>query len=168
MGGSGLVERLNQLFSYDPNTGEFTRKISVQGFRCEAGMVAGSIDKHGYININVDGVKYKAHRLAWLMMHGVWPNGEIDHDNRVRSDNRIKNLKDVTSEQNKWNTKLHNHNTSGEKGVSWDNQRKQWRASITVRNKFKHLGFFDDVTKAKEARSVAESEFRGNNWGLAG
>lgn len=173
MGDSRLRERLLELFEYNKETGEFVRKVSVQGFRCEAGMVAGSKDKHGYININVDGKKHKAHRLAWLIVHGRWPNPEVDHNNRIRDDNRLCNLEEVTSERNKWNTKIHSHNRSGVKGVSWDSNVQKWRASITAKNRFKHLGFFETLEEASVARSNAEkvvrcSDGRGTNWGLAG
>ena len=158
--GNGRVtkERLHELFELID--GKFVRKIGVQGFRCEKGSVAGSNDKHGYTNVNIDGVKYKCHRLVWLYVYGRWPEGEIDHINRVRDDNRPENLREANSEQQKWNTKIHSHNRTGVKGVSWDNSRQMFRASITVRNKFKHLGFFKTLEEASNARLMSERIFR--------
>lgn len=46
----------------------------------------------------------KAHRAAWAIHYGAWPNGEIDHINRVRADNRIENLRVVTHIENCRNT----------------------------------------------------------------
>ena len=159
MGDSRLTQqRLHELFDFVD--GEFVRKIGVQGFGCEKGTVAGSKDKHGYVNINIDGKKYKCHRLVWLYLYGVWPKKEIDHINRVRDDNRIENLREATSEEQKWNTKLYSHNSTGVKGVSWDSQHKKYRASITVKNSFKHLGFFENLEEAVAERKRAETVFR--------
>jgi hypothetical protein len=85
-------EMLRKVIHYDPATGQFTwLKIgNTNGF---AGKVAGSLDQQGYRRISVYSRFYKAHRLAWLYIHGVWPEPEIDHINRIRDDNRIENLR---------------------------------------------------------------------------
>jgi hypothetical protein len=41
-----------------------------------------------------------AHRLVWFVTYGKFPNGDIDHLNGDRSDNRIENLRDVTRRAN--------------------------------------------------------------------
>lgn len=56
----------------------------------------GSYDKDGYLIVKVKGKQFKAHRIVWLLHHGVLPNGELDHKNRNRSDNRIENLREAT------------------------------------------------------------------------
>jgi hypothetical protein len=90
--------RLKELLDYNPDTGIFTRKVSRPGFR--VGDVAGSLTERGYIKIGIDGKNYSAHRLAWLYVHGKSPDNCIDHINGVRDDNRISNLRDVTSQEN--------------------------------------------------------------------
>lgn len=74
--------RLRQLLSYDPATGEF---------RWRAGAKAGKMTRNSWVDIEVDGWSYGAHRLAWLYVHGEMPD-DVAHLNRVRTDNRIENL----------------------------------------------------------------------------
>lgn len=97
------VEALKLKVIYDPVTGLFTRKTSRFGQRAVMGGKAAS----GYILIGVGSGRYLAHRLAWLYVHGVWPDPDkvIDHINRDRSDNRICNLREATGVENARNTK---------------------------------------------------------------
>ena len=88
-----LLHRALALLSYEPETGVF-RYLSKTGARA-AGDVAGSRHSEGYVRLKIDGVGYGAHRIAWLMVTGRLPLGQIDHINGVRDDNRMANLRDV-------------------------------------------------------------------------
>lgn len=79
-----------QLF-YCPTTGGFRRKST--------GNRTGQ-EKSGYLVIRIFDRKFFAHRLAFLLTHGYWPNGVVDHINRDRMDNRPCNLRDVTPTEN--------------------------------------------------------------------
>jgi hypothetical protein len=68
--------------------------------RIKAGDVAGTLHPTGYIHIRVDGKNYQEHRLAWLYVHGKFPDNCIDHINGIKDDNRISNLRDVTTQEN--------------------------------------------------------------------
>lgn len=61
--------RLKELLNYDISTGEFTW-IKKPNKRIVIGSVAGSVCRHGYIKIKIDGFDYKAHRLAWFYVKG--------------------------------------------------------------------------------------------------
>jgi len=52
--------------------------------------------KIGYIIIKINRKDYQAHRLAWLYEYGNFPKQTIDHINRIKTDNRICNLRDVS------------------------------------------------------------------------
>jgi hypothetical protein len=108
-------ERLKEVVSYDPETGKFL-PVSRRR-RITPGRPLGSIRSHGYRMLAVDGVRYYAHRLAWLYMTGAWPAGSIDHANTDRADNRWANLRQATPSQNGANTVRQARNKSGFKGV---------------------------------------------------
>ena len=44
--------------------------------------------------------RFYAHRVAWLLHYGEWPDDEIDHINGVKDDNRISNLRNVDRKTN--------------------------------------------------------------------
>ena len=69
---------LRSILTYDPETGIFTNRVQ-RGLRGDIGKPTGSYDKDGYVILQINGKKYKAHRVAWLWMTGEWPEHEIDH-----------------------------------------------------------------------------------------
>jgi hypothetical protein len=83
-----------------PETGQFLRTTARRGR--PAGTQLGSLDAEGYRTIAIDGVLYKAHRLAVLYMTGGMPPSHlpVDHANRMRDDNRWSNLRVVTATEN--------------------------------------------------------------------
>lgn len=83
---------------YDPDTGVFTRAITRGSLA--AGTKAGSLNRVGYWQIGVCGRTYTAQRLAWFYVHGDWPDGDIDHINRDKLDNRIANLRVISRSEN--------------------------------------------------------------------
>lgn len=151
-------ERLKTLLDYNPETGDFTNKV-FRGLRAMPGDMAGNVSQGGYIELTIDKRKYKAHRLAWFYVYGVWPTNSIDHINRVKIDNRICNLRDVTQAQNGQNKTKHTNNTSGYTGVHWHKATKRWRARLCVARKDIYLGQFKDIQSAIDARKQAEAKY---------
>ena len=146
------IERLREALSYSPDTGKFHWKVAA-GSRAKPGDEAGSIDAvTGYLIIGIDGTLQLGHRLAWAIHHGRWPDDEVDHENRIRSDNRMVNLREATHAQNMKNRNTPKNNTSGLMGVSWHKRAGKWRATLGQ----KHLGLFDDPAEACAARQAAE------------
>ncbi len=148
------LERVRSLLSYDPDTGIF-RWIGRSGKRINIGDIAGSPKGIGYYGISIDKVSMYAHHLAWFMAYGKWPVRNIDHINRLKSDNRIANLRCATQGQNLLNTGLFRHNTSGVRGVYWDRARQKWVAGIKINQKTIYLGGFDTIEEAASIRNAA-------------
>ena len=143
---------------YNPTTGKFTRKVGKNR--------VGSKDKDGYIVIKINNKNYKAHRLAWFLFYGKWPVLQIDHINGVRDDNRIENLREVTSQENNFNRKPKPGSTSKHKGVSWCKRDKRWIAQICVDGKNTRLGSFKNEEHASAAYDAAASVAQGAcQWG---
>lgn len=81
---------------------------------------AGYINDSGYWFVGVCGRSYPAHKIIWTMFNGPISKGlEIDHKNRVRTDNNLLNLRLVTKHQNMQNCKMQCNNTTGKTGVNW-------------------------------------------------
>ncbi|MFC0666224.1 HNH endonuclease [Azotobacter chroococcum] len=150
--------RLRELFDYNAETGVFIRKVRTTN-NVKVGQVAGCIRPDGYLGIYVDNQSYQAHRLAWLYVHGRWPDGQIDHINGIRTDNRIANLRDVSHVENGRNQRLARNNTSGVNGIHWFKRRNKWRVEITVDRKKRHIGYFENLEDAVAARKAAEQSF---------
>lgn len=151
--------RLLEVLDYDQETGIFTWKVSRTGTRSKIGDVAGSLYDKGYIRISIDDIGYRAHRLAWLYMRGVWPNRDVDHINGVRDDNRFVNLRDVTRSENIQNQhKAHSDNATGFLGVTFNKTRGKFQTRININGKRKNLGRFPTAELAHQAYLVAKRE----------
>ena len=142
-------ERLTQLVSYEAETGLFTCLRNRKGSKNKIGDVLGSVTANGYIEMQLDGKRYYAHRLAFLVMTGRMPAGTVDHINRNPRDNRWINLRDVTQFENVHNqNRKASNNLTGFIGVHKVNEK--YRAKIVIRRKQIHLGTFDNpFTAAK-------------------
>ena len=81
-------------------------------------------------------------------MTGSFPVKDIDHINRIKSDNKWNNLRECNNSQNNANVGLKTSNTSGYKGVVWDKSRNKWRVQIRINGKKTNLGRFDNIEKA--------------------
>jgi hypothetical protein len=146
---------LREWFDYEPVTGAFRWKKRA-GSRGPMGAVAGHVDPHGYIIIGVPGFgRYRAHRLAWVYVHGPIPeDAEPDHIDRNSSNNAIDNLRLATFQQQNRNIGLRSDNRSGFKGVHFHpSQRgpKKWRAQITIDGRHICLGHFRNPDDAHSA-----------------
>jgi hypothetical protein len=145
-------ERLHRLLHYNADSGIFTWKHS-RGPRARAGDEAGAVDSYGYVVIKVDFRLYKAHRLAWLYVHGRWPESQLDHINGNPSDNRLLNLREASDAENAQNKKLPKSNTSGLMGATWHKRNKKWVATISS----VHLGYFNTAQEAHDAYCKAKA-----------
>lgn len=156
------AERLRSLMTYNPETGIFVRLVSAGGRPAgsESGRPHPSTPT-SYVAINVDGSRHYAHRLAWLYVHGEWPEGDIDHRDGNGANNAIGNLRDATESQNGANSRLSAANTTGLKGVSYDKARKKYRAVIMQDRRYIHIGRFSSAEEAYAARCDAAKRLHG-------
>ncbi|AAP58684.1 17R [Xanthomonas phage Xp10] len=152
-------EEASKLLAYDPDTGELRWKVANNN-RVKVGSVAGSVDTAtGYIRVMLHGKLYQAHRLAWLLHHGSWPNNHLDHINGQKDDNRIENLRECSNAENCQNRGKRSDNSSGVTGVCWHKRDKKWQALIMVNGNKIHLGYFDTIDEAATARAAAKAQY---------
>lgn len=95
-----------------PKTGEVTR------FEYAERVLAG-VQRHGYLHFNLDGRVYVGHRLVLMAFVGPRPVGmEGCHNNGVRDDNRLANLRWDSPKANAADRSRHGTQARGEQHVS--------------------------------------------------
>lgn len=146
---------LKSYLKYDEDTGVFTWILSPSN-RVKVGDKAGNMYSNGYIYIGLLGKQYRAHRLAWFYVKGVWPKDQLDHKNRIRHDNRICNLRESTHRKNGRNR---SDNYNSQVGAGWDKYSNKYVSKIRVNTKLIHLGYFDNLEDAVKARKEAEIKY---------
>jgi hypothetical protein len=139
----------NSSVRYEKETGMFFNNVGER------------IDKtysNGYSYVCFNGVWHSAHRLAWYIVTGKFPENEIDHINNCRSDNRFSNLREATKSQNQAN---------GNCGKGYSKNGNKWKAAIKVNGKQIHLGTFQTKEEAASAYLAARhkhfKEFAADN-----
>ena len=153
------LDRLNELFRYEPETGKLIRRKGVK--RSAAGTVVGSLMASGHVYVSVDYQKCYVHRVVWKMVHGEDPEVEIDHINGVKDDNRLSNLRLADRSQNAMNSRLQKNSTSGLKGVTFVKDRGNWLAQIKARGVYHYLGHHNTKQAAHEAYKRAAERLHG-------
>lgn len=143
------AELLRTLFIYDPSSGVLVWAKS--GPNRRKGEIAGGFDKDGYRRVGVFSRQILASHIIWILVHGRLPDGDIDHRDLNRSNDRLDNLREADRRSNIANTNLRCTNTSGFKGVYFNRQNGKWRARIRDHYKHIHLGDFDAPEEAGEA-----------------
>ncbi len=151
---------VDRLVRYEPETGQFYWRVTNSN-RAKAGTIAGSINRHGHVIITINGGRYLAHRLVWLLIYGEWPSEEIDHKNGDPGDNRLENLRAATHAQNMRNCRNRSTNTSGLKGVRWRPDKSKWVARIQHEGKDIHIGYFSTAEEAYAAYCSAAAQYHG-------
>jgi len=99
------LELLLERFEYNEETGHLYYNNTPRN-DLAPGTVAGYDTGRGWLRVKISGLHYKVHRIVWKMYYGEDPPEglEVDHINRVRTDNRIENLRVVTRSVNMANS----------------------------------------------------------------
>lgn len=164
-------ETVQEVLNYDPETGIFTwrardeemfpnaRAAKIWNSRY-AGKPTGYLRRDGYLTTTFIGRRWLLHRLAWLYMTGEWPSGEVDHKDRVKSNNSWHNLREASPSQNQYN-KIVPTPKSGYRGVSFHRQSGKWMARIKVAGRKMSLGYYDSAREAANAYDRAAQTYHG-------
>jgi hypothetical protein len=148
------LKRLKEVLNYRED-GNFLWKISAGCIKI--GDIAGSSpNDNDYISTKIDGKGYYNHRLVWFWHYGYFPEGIVEHIDRVKYHNWVSNLREASKSCNMRNTGNTAANTSGVKGVCWIEQSNKWRVGICANKIGYSLGLFEDFDEAVCARLAAE------------
>ena len=159
------IDRLNEVLSYNRNSGVFTWKVrsGSRGIGSRAGSPQGRAKN--YRSVMIDGRNYLEHRLAWLFVFGRWPAGILDHINRCASDNRIANLRECTNMENRQNEcPTKGRGMSAFRGVSFCKKTGKWRAGIMVSGEKHDFGRFSTELAAHAACLEAKQRLSPFLW----
>lgn len=151
--------QLTQRVHYDPLTGKMTRLTRVRGrkgklYPCDTEIT--SKNNRGYCWLKIFGHIYLVHRLVFLYMTGSHPNGEVDHINGDRTDNRWGNLRDCDSFSQSRNQGVRSDNTSGVRGVNYSKRAGKWVVRISQSGERFNLGNYSSFEEAVSVRKNAE------------
>lgn len=159
-------ETLASIIVYEPNTGKLSFSSDKFAF-VNAGIGVprrlgkecfNRVGAYGYLHGDIAGRPYMAHRVAWAIYYGYWPEF-IDHINGNRCDNKIENLRAVSKTENNRNKRISHSNKTGSTGVNWHKRDQRWYATISNNGRQIHLGYFDTKEMAVFARLSAERDY---------
>ena len=143
-------EKLRSLLEYDPASGRLFwkhRKGNASFNKKFAGKEALNYKTRcGYLRGTVLGQQVLAHIAAFAISTRSWPEGQIDHRNGVRDDNRFTNLRITTVRGNAKNRKARWKTSGLPAGVTQD--KEKFRSRITIDGRIKNIGSFNCPTKA--------------------
>mgnify|MGYP006297018551 CR=1 FL=1 len=149
-------EYLKTRLNYNKDTGIFTWvNLSVNN-QVKVGTIAGYKSGKGYLYLQLDNKSYSLHRLAWFYIYGNWPNGDIGHINGNPLDNRLNNLRDVTTRDNCNNRKL--HRLGKLVGAHYVKYNNKWKSRIQVNGKTIQIGTFNTQEEAHKAYLLKRKE----------
>jgi len=153
------IRELCRMVDYNPLTGFMIWKIRMSN-RVKIGMPAFAAKKDsGHLHGFICRVPLQAHRVAWAIHNGEWPEGCIDHINGIRDDNRAVNLRVVTKRKNALNRRPNRVKLTGlPHGVS-KKSNGRFLAQIQKNKINHHLGYFGTADEASIAYQAAKIEF---------
>lgn len=140
----------HEYFDYSPS-GDLIWKVRVNP-RSKVGEPAGFYCQNGYFYISLNSKKCKRARAIWEMHNGAIPDGMVvDHINRIRTDDRIENLRLATVSDNLYNTKKRENTKSAYKGVKKHMKHLSYSARTSEKGKEIYLGNFKEEADAAQA-----------------
>jgi hypothetical protein len=172
------IRFVRECLDYDPDTGlliwrerplhHFSNAASQKRMNaCYAGKVAGAEHATGkqgryrYWGVRLAGVFYPAHRLAWLLYHGIDPEPlEVDHINGNGLDNTIANLRLATRSEN-MAANLRPHSDSSTRARGIQKNGSGYMARVMLHGKSHYIGTWRNLDEAIKARQEALKRLRG-------
>ena len=138
-----LKTAIEKGFTYNKETGQ------VFGVK---GNPLSTISKDGYLRImfvkNSKAYYLFHHQFAYYFIYHKTPNC-IDHINMNKLDNRICNLRDVSKQENCFNSKA--------KGITFNKRQKRYISRIMIDGKRINLGYFEKEEEANSAYLQAKN-----------
>lgn len=152
------VQELRRCF--DLVDGVLVWKVAT-GKKATIGKAAGSGKCHKYCLVRLHTKSMYVHRVVYTMVHGEWPDGDVDHIDGNPQNNHPDNLRLATRSQNLFNSRVRSRNSSGRTGVSWAKHVNMWVVRMMIRGKNINFGYHKDYEFACFVREIAEDKYQG-------
>lgn len=123
-----VVKNLNELRSKFLHYFEYNEKSpsgliwrnKYKNAKISVGSNAGHLNKkHGYYEVSVEGKRYYAHRVIYVMFHYLDSTLVVDHIDKNQSNNRLANLRAVPQSENCRNRTFAPNSKTGIVGVQY-------------------------------------------------
>lgn len=144
-----VLDYLNEYFEYEPDTGKIWRFFPTpQSYR-----LVEDTNSEFYGRVYLKNKEYRAHHICWFLYYGRWPIKEIDHKNRIRDDNRIDNLREVTDAE-----QTANLTTQSKYGRCIWYKKRLNKYEVCIRKNYDriYVGVYNTPREAEIARDKAE------------
>ena len=158
MSGLTTSKQIADLFIYKNNKLYWRNRVNSN---VAAGAEAGTVSPLGYVKICYKRQIYYAHRLIFLLVNGFLPD-EVDHIDGNPNNNKITNLRAAQRHENCQNTRKRKDNVSGIKNVCWFKPRGKWKVELQVNKKRVHIGYYENITDAAKAATIARNKYHGD------
>jgi hypothetical protein len=143
------LTELQQILRYAPDEGAFYWRIDNRQPKARAGMRAGRVNVLGRAQVGYKGKQLFVHRVVWLFETGAWPVGMVDHIDGNPLNNVFSNLRESDHSLNGQNQRAWRNGKL--LGTSWHKGKGKYIASIKLRGKRIHLGYFENEELAHRA-----------------
>lgn len=114
-----------------------------------------------YWHIKIDGRPFKRSHLVFLVANGRWPEPQVDHIDGNSLNDRLDNLREVTTTQNAWNHKGRTKSSDLPMGVRLVAKSGRFQARIACNKQMHHLGAYDTPEQAHAAYQTKRKELFG-------
>ncbi len=153
---------LKQLLYVDASSPSGLRNRITRNSRATKDAIAGRSNGQGYYQVRIKNICYSAHRLVWYLSTYLDPGFDyIDHCDGDTTNNTIENLRITNWSANSFNRTKSISNTSGYKGVSFNQEKQKWYVQIKANGKHIYLGTYTNIQEAAEVYNQAALEHHG-------
>lgn len=146
-------EYLLEVFKYDKETGEVLWNVARSGIH-----VGQAVSRP---KVKIDGKSYPTHVIVYVMAYGKWPEMFLDLKDGDPANTKLDNLREMGRIENTQHAKIRVDNTSGVKGVIWNQRENKWQARIQANRKRYSVGYFTLLKDACEAITAARKQLHG-------
>jgi len=148
---------MHNIFEY--KDGKLLWKVS-RSNAISIGQEAGTEYARGYKRVYFDGKTCAVHRVIWEMFNGAIPDGmQVDHIDGNPENNKIENLRLVTSSQNAMN-RVHKSKIKI-KNVSLCAENNKYKVSLQASGKRIFCGYYEDIELADLVAQEARHKYHG-------